>query len=41
MVFDISCNSEVETKWESDKTLLVSFKVPSSDSGFSMYRGAG
>jgi hypothetical protein len=39
MVFNISCNSEVETKWESDKTLLVSLKVPSSESGFSVYSG--
>ncbi|HEU0185732.1 MAG TPA: hypothetical protein VFS27_10495 [Blastocatellia bacterium] len=38
MVFNISCNSEVETEWEGDKNLLVSFKVPSSESGFSVYR---
>jgi len=38
MVFNISCSSEVETKWGGDKNLLVSFKVPSSESGFSMYR---
>ena len=38
VVFNISCNSEVEVKWEGVKNLLVSFKVPSSESGFSMYR---
>jgi hypothetical protein len=38
MVFNIDCNSEVETKWEDAKNLLVYFKVLSSDSGFSVYR---
>jgi hypothetical protein len=38
VVFNISCNSEVEVKWEGAKNLLVSFKVPSSESGFSVYR---
>src|SRR5262245_13174760 len=38
MVFNISCNSDVEVKWEGAENLLVSFKVPSSESGFSMYR---
>jgi hypothetical protein len=38
VVFNISCNSEVEVKWEGAENLLVSFKVPSSESGFSMYR---
>jgi len=38
LVFNISCNSDVEVKWEGAENLLVSFKVPSSESGFSMYR---
>lgn len=38
VVFNISCNSDVEAKWEGAKNLLVSFKVPSGESGFSMYR---
>lgn len=38
VVFNISCNSDVEAKWEGDKNLLVSFKVPSGESGFSVYR---
>jgi hypothetical protein len=38
VIFNISCNSDVEVKWEGDKNLLVSFKGPSSESGFSVYR---
>jgi hypothetical protein len=38
VVFNINCNSDVEVKWEGDKNLLVSFKGPSSESGFSVYR---
>jgi hypothetical protein len=38
LVFNISCNSDVEVKWEGAKNLLVSFKGPSDESGFSMYR---
>jgi hypothetical protein len=38
VVFNIGCNSDVEVKWEDAKNLLVSFKGPSSESGFSVYR---
>lgn len=38
VVFSINCNSEVEAKWEGDNSLLVSFKGPRSESGFSVYR---
>jgi hypothetical protein len=38
VVFSISCNSDVETEWEGAQNLLVSFKGPSDESGFSVYR---
>jgi hypothetical protein len=38
VVFNISCDRDVEAKWEDDNNLLVSFKGPSSESGFSVYR---
>src|SRR5882672_11442300 len=38
MVFNIDCSSGVEVKWEDSQKLLVSFKVPSGESGFSVYR---
>ena len=38
VVFNVSCGSEVKTKWETDRTLVVTYKNLNKDFGISVYK---
>lgn len=38
VVSDVSCGSEVEARWEGDRSLLITYKGPSGESGISVYK---
>jgi len=38
VVFNASCSTEVKTKWETDRTLVVTYKSLNKDFGISVYK---